>query len=179
MTNWEKYCRQRWRVNLLHKGGQCSPDEQGRRQQARALKSQLKTSHLFIIQMWPQYWSKPKSYSFPINPLNYWWRHLKQVKCGKGIHITEQLLWLDAINTCLISSTIHTDSRKKAILGGDKDRVYIQGYGLQNQMIQNDTLKVFLCFYDSVTPWSHSCLDGLIFIYGSPTVVAVVKHFFF
>ena len=30
--------------------------------------------------------------------------------------------------------------------------------------------------YDSVTPWSRSCLDRLVFIYGSPTVVGVAKQ---
>ena len=37
-------------------------------------------------------------------------------------------------------------------------------------------LKGSIYFYDSITPWSRSCLDGLGFIYGSPTVVGVVKH---
>src|SRR4029434_9842406 len=33
------------------------------------------------------------------------------------------------------------------------------------------TLKAEIYIYDSVTPCSRSCLDGLVFIYGSPTVV--------
>ena len=33
-------------------------------------------------------------------------------------------------------------------------------------------LKAEIYFYDSVTPRSRSCLDGLVFIYGSPTVVS-------
>ena len=41
-------------------------------------------------------------------------------------------------------------------------------------------LKAEIYFYDPVTPWSRSCLDGLVFIYfiyGSPTVVGVAKQY--
>ena len=41
---------------------------------------------------------------------------------------------------------------------------------------ENYTFFGWFYFYDSVSPWSRSCLDGLVFIYGSPTVVGVVKH---
>ena len=37
-------------------------------------------------------------------------------------------------------------------------------------------VKAEIYFYDSVNPWSRSCLNGLVFIYGTPTVVSVVKH---
>ena len=33
------------------------------------------------------------------------------------------------------------------------------------------SLKAEIYIYDSVTPCSRSCLDGLVFIYGPPTVV--------
>ena len=49
-------------------------------------------------------------------------------------------------------------------------RVYMSGLWFRS-------LKVPLYFYDSVNPWSCSCLDGLVFIYGSPKVVGVAKQY--
>ena len=45
-----------------------------------------------------------------------------------------------------------------------------------SQVILFNSVKAEIYFYDSVTPWSRSCLDGLVFIYGSPKVVGVAKH---
>ena len=43
---------------------------------------------------------------------------------------------------------------------------------------ENYTFFGWFYFYDSVSPWSRSCLDKLVFIYDSPTVVGVEKQFF-
>src|SRR4029434_5097855 len=41
------------------------------------------------------------------------------------------------------------------------------------------TQKTHTYFSDSITLWSRSCLDRLVFIYSSPMVVGVVKHLIF
>ena len=56
--------------------------------------------------------------------------------------------------------------------------------GMSSQQLSGNSsalvfVKAKIYFNDSVSQWSRSCLDGLVYIYGSPMVVGVEKQFFF